>query len=278
MSSVLFDVPGPKSRRRHRIGGVVSSAVLLALSALVLLKLYREGVFALDQWEVFVTPVYMVAILEGTLQTLLTGATAILLAVPFGALFGIGRLSDRAWVRWPCVVVVEFFRAVPLLVLILVIFLGWGQEVGTFWSLVLGLTLYNGSVLAEVFRAGILAVPKGQAEAGYSIGLRKSQVTRLVLLPQAVRIMLPAIISQCVVVVKDTALGFIILSEELASVIKAIYIEFDNIIPAAIVASAIYITINASLSALAHRLEARTRRAGGEVLAEVDTGAGVAGA
>jgi glutamate transport system permease protein len=272
MSSVLFDVPGPRSRRRHRIGGVVSSAVLLGLAAVVVLKLYREGVFALDQWEVFVTPDYMVAILKGTLQTLLVGATAILLAVPFGALFGIGRLSDHAWVRWPCTLVVEFFRAVPLLMLILAIFLGWGQEIGTFWSLVIGLTLYNGSVLAEVFRAGILAVPKGQGEAGYSIGLRKNQVTRFVLLPQAVRIMLPAIISQCVVVVKDTALGFIILAEELASVIKQIYIEFDNIIPAAIVATAIYIAINGTLSAVAHRVEARTRRGGGQVLESADAG------
>jgi glutamate transport system permease protein len=254
------------------VGGVVSSAVLLGLAALVVLKLYREGVFALDQWEVFVTPVYMVAILKGTLQTLLVGATAILLAVPFGALFGIGRLSDHAWVRWPCALVVEFFRAVPLLMLILAIFLGWGQEIGTFWSLVIGLTLYNGAVLAEVFRAGILAVPKGQGEAGYSIGLRKNQVTRFVLLPQAVRIMLPAIISQCVVVVKDTALGFIILAEELASVIKQIFIEFDNIIPAAIVAAAIYIAINGTLSAVAHRVEARTRKAGGTVLESADPG------
>lgn len=274
MSSVLFDVPGPKSRRRHRIGGVVSSAVLLVLAGLVVLKLYREGVFALDQWEVFVTPVYMLALLEGMLLTLLAGAVAISLALPFGALFGLGRLSDHAWVRWPCVLVVEFFRAIPLLMLILAIFLGWGDTIGTFWSLVLGLMLYNGSVLAEVFRAGILAVPKGQGEAGYSIGLRKNQVTRFVLLPQAVRIMLPAIISQCVVVVKDTALGYIILAEELASVIKAIYLEFDNIIPAAIVAAAIYITINASLSALAHRLEARTRKAGGAVLESADAGGG----
>jgi glutamate transport system permease protein len=271
MSSVLFDVPGPRSRRRHRIGGVVSGAVLLVLAGLVVLKLYREGVFALDQWEVFVTPVYMLAILEGTLQTLLVGATAILLAVPFGALFGIGRLSDHAWVRWPCALVVEFFRAVPLLMLILAIFLG-AQEIGTFWSLVFGLTLYNGSVLAEVFRAGLLAVPKGQGEAGYSIGLRKYQVTLSVLLPQAVRIMLPAIISQCVVVIKDTALGYIILAEELASVVKAIFLEFDNIIPAAIVAAAIYIAINGSLSALAHRVEARTRKAGGTVLESADAG------
>jgi len=273
MSSVLFDVPGPRSRRRHRIAGVVSGAVLVALTALVVLKLYREGIFAPDQWEVFVTPVYMVAILEGVLQTLLIGATAIALAVPFGAVFGIGRLSDHAWVRWPCALVVEFFRAVPLLMLILAIFLG-AQEIGTFWSLVFGLTLYNGAVLAEVFRAGLLAVPKGQGEAGYSIGLRKYQVTLFVLLPQAVRIMLPAIISQCVVVVKDTALGFIILAEELASVIKQIYLEFDNIIPAAIVAAAIYIAINGTLSAVAHRLEARTRRSGGKVLATYDDGSG----
>lgn len=270
MSSVLFDIPGPRSRRRHRVGGAVSTVGLVALLGLVVWKLYQEGQFAADYWEVFVTPVYMLALLEGVLETLSIAAVAILLALVFGTIFGIGRLSDHALLRWPSAVIVEFFRAVPLLMLIFAIFLAYGSEIGTFWSLVIALTLYNGSVLAEVLRAGILAVPSGQQEAGYSIGLRKNQVMRLILLPQAVRIMLPAIISQCVVALKDSALGFIIGAQELASVIKAIYLEFDNILPAAMVAAAIYIAINASLSRLAHWFEGRSRRAGATAV-HVDT-------
>ena len=80
------------------------------------------------------------------------------------------------------------------------------------------LTLYNGAVLAEVFRAGINAVPKGQSEAAYAIGMRKSQVMNIILLPQAVKIMIPAIISQCVVALKDTSLGYLIAAPGLTRV------------------------------------------------------------
>ena len=104
---------------------------------------------------------------------------------------------------------VEFFRAVPVLLLMVFIWylIGINRDGASFWAVVIALTLYNGAVLAEVLRAGVNAVPKGQREAAYAIGMRKSQVMNIVLLPQAVKIMLPAIISQCIVALKDTALG-----------------------------------------------------------------------
>ena len=149
--------------------------------------------------------------------------TAILGAVVFGAVFGIGKLSDHGWVRWPCWAVVEFFRAMPVLLLMIFIWyaLGIENDGSSYWGVVIALTLYNGSVLAEVLRAGVLAVPKGQAEAAYAIGMRKGQVMNLILLPQAVKIMLPAIISQCVVALKDTALGYYILAPGLTAVGQA---------------------------------------------------------
>jgi glutamate transport system permease protein len=167
--------------------------------------------------------------------------------------FGVGKLSDRAWVRWPCWLVVEFFRAVPVLLLMVFIFLtyGVGDGFGPYWSVVFALTLYNGSVLAEVFRAGVNAVPSGQAEAGYAIGLRKSQVMRIVLLPQAVKIMLPAIISQMVVALKDTSLGYYITAPGLTFIGKQIYGEFDNQLPTVLVLAALYIATNLLLTWLA---------------------------
>jgi glutamate transport system permease protein len=171
----------------------------------------------------------------------------------FGLVFGVGKLSDHAWVRWPCWVVVEFFRAVPVLLLMVFIFLayGIGDGFGSYWSVVFALTLYNGSVLAEVFRAGINAVPRGQSEAAYAIGMRKTQVMNVVLLPQAVKIMLPAIISQMVVALKDTSLGFYIAAPGLTFVGKQIYGEFKNQFQTVIIIAALYILMNLILTWIA---------------------------
>jgi glutamate transport system permease protein len=142
----------------------------------------------------------------------------------------------------------------------LALFLAYPQQLGSLGALVLGLTVYNGAVLAEVFRAGVRALPRGQSEAARALGMRKNQVMRLVLLPQAVRAMLPAIISQCVVTLKDTALGYIILYPELLSTGKAIYNTYFNIIPTAIVIGALYITTNVLISKLAEYLQRRSAR------------------
>jgi len=127
-------------------------------------------------------------------------------------------LSRRRWLSLPAGAWVELFRGLPLLLLILFIFLGLpaaGVTVSTFWALVAGLTLYNSAVIGEIFRAGILSLPRGQTEAAYAIGLRRGQTLRLILIPQAVRRMLPALISQLVTLLKDTSLGFVIAYAEL---------------------------------------------------------------
>jgi glutamate transport system permease protein len=251
-TGVLYDAaPGPRTVARHRVYTVVTVLALLGLLAFAVKRLYDEGQFAYDLWEPFVTPVYVRAILvDGLLQTLMMAFTAILGAVVFGAAFGIGKLSDHGWVRWPCWAVVEFFRAIPVLLLMIFIWYGLGIENdgSSYWGVVIALTLYNGSVLAEVLRAGVLAVPKGQAEAAYAIGMRKGQVMTLIQLPQAVKIMLPAIISQCVVALKDTSLGFYVAAPGLTRVGKGIYVEFANQVPTAIVLAALYIVTNLALS------------------------------
>ena len=154
------------------------------------------------------------------LNTLQAFALAAVLSLMFGAVFAAGRLSDHRWVSRPATAIVEFFRAVPLLVLIFIIYFGLSRGLGitvsAFTALVAGLMLYNGSVLAEIFRAGVNVAAHGvSSEAAYALGMRKTQVMTNVLLPQALRAMLPTIISQLVVVLKDTALGFLILYPEL---------------------------------------------------------------
>ncbi|MDQ3664555.1 MAG: amino acid ABC transporter permease [Actinomycetota bacterium] len=262
MSSILFDAPGPHGLRRQRVASAVTVLALLVLGGLAAAKLNAEGQFSVDVWEPFVTPSYLQALLEGAWVTVRVAVVAIVLSIVFGTLFAFGRLSDRVWVRWPATLVVEFFRAVPLLMLILALYLIYGDVLDKFWSLVLGLVLYNGSVLAEVFRAGILAVPHGQSEAAYAVGLRKGQVMRLVLLPQAVRIMLPAIISQSVVALKDTSLGYVLPYEELTKTGQAIAQEFNNYLATALVLAAMFIVVNYALSRLAVWAERRMSRAG----------------
>ena len=260
MSTVLFDHPGPRTVRRHRLYAVGGLLLLAAPVALVLWRMYDKGQFTYAKWEPFVTPVYIEALLvDGLWKTLQMAVLSILFAVAFGLVFGVGKLSERAWLRWPCWLVVEFFRAVPVLLLMVFIYLsfGIGDGFGAYWSVVFALTLYNGSVLAEVFRAGVNAVPSGQAEAAYAIGMRKSQVMRIVMLPQAIKIMLPSIISQMVVALKDTSLGFYIGAPGLTAVGKAVYGEFKNQVPTVIVVAALYILVNLLLTWIATRIQRR---------------------
>ncbi|HSE10246.1 MAG TPA: amino acid ABC transporter permease [Nocardioidaceae bacterium] len=276
MSDVLFDQPGPKARARHNVMTAAAGAVLVGLAAVMLWKLWQEGEFEAELWEDLAQPNIAQAILDGIVATVSAAASGIVLSVIFGGLFAVGRLSEHAWVRWPARVVVEFFRAVPLLLLIIFIFYGFQDYLGTYWSLVIALMLYNGSVLSEVFRAGMLAVPTGQSEAAYAVGMRKNQVMRLVLLPQAVTIMLPAIISQCVIVLKDTALGVIISYPELVfqGQLIAEYVK-HAIVPLALIA-VIFIVMNYSLSKLAVFVERRFAQRGhssAKKTAQVEAGA-----
>jgi glutamate transport system permease protein len=255
-TSLLFDVPGPKTVLRHRIYAVLTALGVAAVVAYVLYKFYEEGQFEGQKWEPFVTPSYVeVLLVDGLLKTLQMAFTAIIGAVVFGLVFGVGKLSEHAWVRWPAALVVEFFRATPVLLLMVFIWyeLGIGRASSSYWAVVIALTLYNGSVLAEVFRAGINAVPKGQSEAAYALGMRKTQVMSTILLPQAVKIMLPSIISQCIVALKDTALGLYVVAPGLTYVARQIYLEpqFNNRVPTMIVVAALYIVVNLLLTLLA---------------------------
>jgi glutamate transport system permease protein len=268
MSNVLYDAPGPRAVVRNRILGVVSGVALLALLAWIVYKLYDTGQFEAIKWEQFQYKAVQTELLTGYLTTLKTAGLAALGALLFGAVFAAGRLSDHAIARGPATLVVELFRAIPVLVLMFFAYyvpLQYGFPFDKMWAVVIGLVLYNGSVLAEIFRAGILAVPRGQSEAGYSVGLRKSQVMRSILLPQAVRAMLPAIVSQLVVLLKDTALGFIINYAELLFVAKQIggRLAFDlPYVPTYLITATIYIGTCGLLSLFAYWLQRRLMRGG----------------
>ncbi|MEV7094609.1 amino acid ABC transporter permease [Amycolatopsis sp. NPDC051045] len=266
MSNVLFDVPGPRARLRYRTYAVVGTVVVLAFLAFIGWRFYDSGQFTARKWEWLQYAQVQEDLANAVLQTLQAFAAAAVLALVFGAIFAAGRLSDHAWIRRIAGFVVEFFRAIPALILMFLFYFGLptaGVPTTPFLGVVLGLTLYNGSVLAEVFRAGIQSLPTGQSEAAYALGMRKTQVMFLVLLPQAIRAMLPTIISQLVVLLKDTALGFIITFQEL--LYYARYIGSQGtfgrpIVPSTIVATGLYVVMCLLLTALATYLERRNRR------------------
>jgi glutamate transport system permease protein len=268
MTSVLYDAPGPRAKRRN----LVLSVVFFALLALLLWWIWR----ALDEknqlewalWKPFTeSEAWTTYLLPGLGNTLKGAALAMVIALPLGAVLGIGRMSDHRWVRVPAGAVVEFFRAIPVLLLMLfanefyVRSTGISSEDRPLYAVVTGLVLYNASVLAEVVRAGILALPKGQTEAAKAIGLRKSQTMASVLLPQAVTAMLPAIVSQLVVIVKDTALGGVMLNfTELLNSRSTLAANYANVIPSFIVIAVLYIVLNFLLTSFASWLEGRLRR------------------
>jgi glutamate transport system permease protein len=260
-ATVLYDVPGPRARRRNRVLTVVFTVAFAALAALVVWKLGQKDQWAAQKWQPFLrADIWARHIIPGVVGTLKAAAIAAVLAVAFGIVFGIARVSDHWWIKIPAGTVIELFRAIPLLLLIFFASYVPGALTNFSWNptalqaVVFGLTMYNGSVLAEVVRAGINSIPKGQSEAGYAVGLRKGQLMRLILAPQAITAMMPAIVSQLVVLLKDTALGTIIAYDNLTS--------NTNAIPAAIVIACVYIPINLALGWIATQLEWRNRRRG----------------
>ncbi|MGZ0203447.1 amino acid ABC transporter permease [Streptomyces sp. RM1] len=269
MSSVLFDTPGPRARRRNILYTAGFLVVLAAVVWFVYSALDEKGQLAWSLWKPFFTgtEAYTTYIWPGLENTLEAAALAMVIALPLGAVLGIARLSDHVWVRATAAVVVEFFRAIPVLVLMIFGLALFAQYTGVssddrpFYAVVTGLVLYNASVLAEIVRSGILSLPKGQSEAAQAIGLRKGQMMRLVLLPQSVTVMLPAIVSQLVVIVKDTALGGAVLTfPELLASANTMSGYYGNIIASLTVVAVIYVVINFSLTSFAHWLEGRLRR------------------
>jgi glutamate transport system permease protein len=269
MSSVLFDAPGPRTRRRIALVNVVGALVVLGVLAWVLWGLAQKGQLTAAKWSPFLTEtVWVDYLLVGLWNTIRAAAIAIVTANIFGLLFGLGRLAQSRIVRAVCGTVVEFFRAVPVLIMMIFFWQLFANMPGPwssappFYGVVVGLTLYNGSVIAELVRSGVHNLPRGQREAALAIGLTRGKSLRLVEVPQALIAMMPSMISQLVVILKDTALGYIITYSELLRSARLVGSTFANYVPALIVAAVIFIVINYTLTLvaelLARRLSKRT--------------------
>lgn len=267
-ASVLFDAPGPKALLRYRILagiGVLLLAVVLYFVITALANPTNNQLTA-EKWLPFLEwsswRDYLIPGLIGTLQA---AAISVVLAVVAGILLGMGRLSQVAVIRLVCGVFVEFFRAIPVLMMMFfayffgIFVLRISGDALPLFGAVVGLSFYNSCVIAELVRSGVYNLPRGQREAGYAVGLTYGQTLTSVLLPQAITAMLPSIVSQLVVILKDSALAYNITYLELLRQGQNLATFKGNLIPTLIVLAVIYIVINWALTRVARLLESRMR-------------------
>jgi glutamate transport system permease protein len=269
-TAVLYDAPGPAARRRTLVGSIVASILVAAVAAFVLHRLDQAGQFTEERWGPLLNPdnQYFTQVWtrlgQALVATLVAAVLTLALSLAVGTALAVSRIIAAPWYRWLIVGFVELFRGLPV---VITIFLAWrllpvlGINVDPLWPLVVGLTLYNSVIIGEIIRTGVASLPRGQAEAGYSLGLTRRQVLASIQLPQAFRVMLPALISQLVVIVKDTSLGFIITYEEFVRTANQIIQFLRNPIQTYVIVAIIFIVINYSLGKLAEYVERRLSRA-----------------
>lgn len=259
--NVLFDAPGPKARRAIMAGNIVGALIVVAILVYLVVVLAGKGQLDAAKWTPFFeSDPWVFFILPGLINTLKAAAVAIITSVLFGLVFGMARLSHVAPVRWLAGTTVEFLRAVPVLLMMIFLWLAIARsgmvepENAPLIAVIIALTLYNGSVIAELVRSGVHGLPKGQREAGMAIGMTPTQSLINIEVPQALIAMLPALVSQFVVILKDSALGSIITYTELLQFARRLGVGEGNLLQSLLVAALIFIAINFALTSAATRL------------------------
>jgi His/Glu/Gln/Arg/opine family amino acid ABC transporter permease subunit len=218
-----------------------------------------------DTWPMFTNPAIWGFLFEGLRETIAIAVVSVALSFVVGLVFALGRLSRRRWIRWPAIFYIEVVRALPVLLLIVYLNIKGGAlfrpifgpefDLPRFWAGVLGLSMYTSAVLAEIIRAGIVSLPRGQTEAARALGLSHAQTMRSVILPQGLRLMVPAMMNQLTTVIKDTSLVGTIGVFELYRQAKTIYTQFFNPIEVLLIILVIYFVICFALSQASRRLE-----------------------
>jgi glutamate transport system permease protein len=287
-ATVLFDAPGPRARRNILISNAAALVVVLVIVVLVLIQLNEQDQLAPDKWiNALNGNAWANYYLPGLKFTLQASGIAVVTAMVFGLVFGFMRLAPFGPIRWIAGVVVEFFRAVPVLVMMFFLYFFFSRIVApsglidssdaAYYGVIVGLTVYNGAVIAELVRSGVKSLPKGQREAAAAVGMTNNQSLRLVEVPQALTAMLPSLLSQFVVIIKDSALGYLIGFYELLQYSRQLGSGYSNILQTLVVAALIFIVINFILTWFASKLAGRlSSRTGGDTAPVTSTTMGPA--
>lgn len=247
MRDALYEAPGPRTRRKIVVGTVISLALVALGVAAVIRQFYVTGQLAPRYWSFLLEWTTWRFLLQGLMGTVQVALTAGVIALVLGLLLMLGRTSGVRPLSALCRVVTDFFRGVPSLLLIYFFFFvpaQLGLKMPSFWMLTLPVALAASGVLAEVFRAGVNAVPKGQVEAAMSIGLSPAKTMFKIVLPQAVRYVIPSLIAQLVVVVKDTTVAYVVSYPDLMQNARVLITSYDALVSMYLVVAVIYILIN----------------------------------
>lgn len=262
-AAFMYDTPGPRGRRNIRIGSVISCVLIAMVIGTGLWQFASHGQLAPERWAPFTEWAIWEYLLVGLLGTLQAAAIVAVLGGVLGVLLALGRIARARWLRILCSVYIEIARTVPVLLVIYLMLFGLpqiGVNLPTLWKLIVPLTIANSAVFAEIVRAGIASLPRGQQEAALSLGMRSGQAMRHVVLPQAFRNVAPSLVTQLVSLLKDTSLGYIVAFTELLYRGQVLASYLHLLIPTYVAVTVIYLIVNGSLSALASRLQRGSRR------------------
>lgn len=259
LEDILFAAPSPRAQTITSTVSAIAAAVLLLLVLGVVFRFHSAGQLEAPFWEFFAWPTTWAFLVKGMLGTLASAAMAAVIALTFGLVLLLGRLSRLRLVRWPSIALIEFLRGTPTLLLIYVCFLvlpSAGIKLSTYWMLTLPIGLSTAAVVAEVYRAGVLAVPRGQADAARSLGMTEAQVFFFVVFPQALRYIVPALVAQMVIVVKDTTFGYVVTYGELMQNAKVLVANYNSLVPVYLVVAVLYCLVNYAISRASKRFAA----------------------
>jgi glutamate transport system permease protein len=260
---VLFDEPGPRGRQRIRIFSGLALILVVVVLFLALRQFGANGQLAQNRWRPFIQASYIRFLWQGLEGTLKATAMSAVLAFPLGAALALLRLARHRVVRWLATGYIELFRSVPLLLLIYAFLLAlprYHLNFPIFWKLVIPIVMVSSASMAEVFRAGVRALDPGQGEAAAAIGLRYWQSMRLVVLPQAIRLVLPTLITQLVSLLKDSTLGYVVSYPELMRQGQSLTVYTHLLVQTYLIIAVVYVVINLALSQLAGWIDQRMQR------------------
>lgn len=261
--TALFDAPGPRARARIRVVTALSVFGIAASIGYAIYLFGANGQLAPEKWEALTRWPIILYLLKGLGNTMLAAAAAAAIALPLGAVLALARLSENTPIRWVGTGVIEFFRSIPLLLLIYIFFIAlprYGINPDLYWKLVIPIGLCSGATIAEVFRAGVLALPRGQTEAAQAIGMTRAQTYRYVVFPQAVRLVMPSLLAQVVILIKDTTLGYVVSYSELQFSAKVLVSNTGHLIQTYLTVTVVFILVNLAISRVADLWTRRQQR------------------